>query len=261
MIKHAWSLVFFTVLGQLGAGLYLMHKILLLFGGFSESGIHSNSRKFLIISLIISLVALLISFSHLGHPKNAIYALSNFRSSWLSREVFFLSAFIGIMLFEILFTIRIENSGIRTFFISVLGIAVSLALVYTMVRLYQLETVPSWNSAYTFFHFYNSALLGGALLVMLGGVLKANPAINYVVLALMIIQAAILLSSPIVTGKINYLPFLFYGVLIIAQLAYLLKAIPETGSTYLPVFYLVCFIAGLLIERYLFYASYKSVGI
>ncbi|MDX1285232.1 MAG: DmsC/YnfH family molybdoenzyme membrane anchor subunit, partial [Draconibacterium sp.] len=167
MIKHAWSLVFFTVLGQMGAGLYLGQKLILCYNRLFNSGIQLNSRRLLLFSFVLSLLALIVSFSHLGNPKNAFFALSNFRNSWLSKEIFFLSAFIGIMLFELVFANWFESSDKRELIISIVGSIISVAFIFSMIRLYRLETVPVWNSNYTFFNFYNTAFLGGLLILLL----------------------------------------------------------------------------------------------
>ena len=261
MIKHAWSLVFFTVLGQMGAGLYLVHKLLILVGGTGSMDIQANSKRLLLISFIISILALGISFSHLGSPKNAIYALSNLRSSWLSREVFFLSAFAVVMLFEILFTRWTGHSNIREIFVGIIGTGISLAFLYTMVRLYQLETVPTWSSSYTLFHFFNTACLGGLLILLLFNTLKSSQFHLYLIPAMVILQLVIFLSYNTFSNTINYLPLLFYGLVILLLLVQFTRIVPEQGNLYLKVLATLCFVTGLLLERYLFYASYKSIGI
>ena len=124
MIKHAWSLVFFTVLGQMGAGLYLVHKLVLSYGRFFNSGIQLNSKRLLMISVVISVIAFIISFSHLGNPRNVIFALANIKNSWLSREILFLAVFIGIMAIEIILKKWLSNSNTRDLVVSSIGIFV-----------------------------------------------------------------------------------------------------------------------------------------
>lgn len=260
MIKHAWSLVFFTVLGQLGAGLYIMQKVMSFVGRYSASEIQHGTRRFLLLSLIISILALFISFSHLGHPKNAIFALSNIKTSWLSREVFFLSAFIGIMAMELFFERWLGLASIRENVLSLLAIGIAVAFVFTMVKLYQLETVPSWNSTYTLLHFFNSALLGGAILYVLSDTSMPKSTQLFILIALAAFQILILFVSPSIVNKINYVSLLLYGVVIMLMLLQVLKGFPQQAFLVIKVLCAACFLGGLFVERYQFYAAYRSVG-
>lgn len=261
MIKHAWSLVFFTVLGQLGAGLYLGHKLILLLNRFSTNGLQPGSKKMVIISGLLSLLALIVSFTHLGHPKNAFFALSNFRSSWLSKEIFFLAVFLGIILFELVFANSINESNTREFAYAAIGMFVSIAFVFSMIKLYQLETVPGWNTNYTFFNFYNTALLGGFLILLLNNTLKLSPAFNYTILILAFAQVLFFYPFASTIPKISYLPLLFYGLLLISCIVELLGWIPEKGKTFSGMLNIIFFVLGIMFERYVFYATYESVGV
>ena len=99
----AWSIIFFTSASGLGLGL----------AGWIVLGILDLSRfaHLLFVSgftfgLIVA--GLLSSTLHLGHPERAWRALSQWRSSWLSREgvlaiivlaalsAWFLSVFLGV---------------------------------------------------------------------------------------------------------------------------------------------------------------------
>ena len=77
----AWSIIFFTSISGLGLGL----------AGFIVLGL-VNLTLFLHFSVAMSVVfgligtGLLSSTLHLGHPERAWRALSQWRSSWLSRE-------------------------------------------------------------------------------------------------------------------------------------------------------------------------------
>ena len=76
----AWSIIFFTSISGLGLGL----------AGFIVLGL-VNLTLFLHFSVAMSAVfgligaGLLSSTLHLGHPERAWRALSQWRSSWLSR--------------------------------------------------------------------------------------------------------------------------------------------------------------------------------
>jgi len=261
MIKHAWSLVFFTVLGQMGAGLYIGHKLILIYNRFFSFEIQLNSKKILLLSVILSVLALIISFTHLGNPKNAVFALSNFRNSWLSKEIFFLAIFIGIVLLELVFTLWISESTAREITYSAIGIIVSVAFIFSMIKLYQLETVPVWDSNYTFFNFYNTALLGGLLILLLQNTVRADQSFNYAVLIFVFTQ--IILFFPFVSSipGISYIPLLFYCLILVSCIVDLFGLIPIKGKSLSSILNILFFSFGILFERYIFYASYKSVGI
>jgi anaerobic dimethyl sulfoxide reductase subunit C (anchor subunit) len=261
MIKHAWSLVFFTVLGQMGAGLYLVHNLVSYYSRFFNSGIQLNSRRLLFISFALSALALVISFTHLGNPRNAIFALSNFKYSWLSREIFFLAAFIGILLLEIMFANWVTKSHTIELIYSFIGVLVSVAFIFSMIRLYQLETVPAWNSSYTFLNFYNSALLGGVLILLLSTTFKPWNGLVYILLVLLLTQLVLFYPSLSSDSKITYLPIVFYGLAFLISLSYRTSFIPDQSKSWINLIMVLFFSLGIIIERYIFYASYKNVGV
>jgi len=261
MIKHAWSLVLFTALGQVGAGLYLVHKLFLFYKRFFNSRIQLNSRKLLLISFALSALALIISFTHLGNPRNAIFALSNFKNSWLSKEIFFLAAFLGVLLVEIIVAKWLTKSFPFELIYSVVGILFSAAFIFSMVKLYQLETVPSWNSSYTFVNFYNSGLLGGVLILIMNTPSKPWNGIVYILLVLLLVQLISIYPSISSTNKIAYLPVIFYGLVSLISIGYLISIVSIEKKSWIGLIMVLCFSFGMLVERYIFYASFKSVGV
>ncbi|MBF0391553.1 MAG: dimethyl sulfoxide reductase anchor subunit [Alphaproteobacteria bacterium] len=80
----AFSIIFFTTAAGAGYGL------LFLLGLMAPSGALPDSRGFAIVALALALglvtAGLLASMVHLGRPERAWRALSQWRSSWLSRE-------------------------------------------------------------------------------------------------------------------------------------------------------------------------------
>ncbi len=96
-MNPAFSVIFLTTLIGAGQGLFLA-----LFTGQSyalfnllpkqEGGFYAVGS---FISLILLAAGLAASFFHLGHPERAWRAASQWRTSWLSREVIVLPAFMG----------------------------------------------------------------------------------------------------------------------------------------------------------------------
>jgi anaerobic dimethyl sulfoxide reductase subunit C (anchor subunit) len=119
----------------------------------------------LAVSGALAIAALAVSLLHLGRPGNAWRSLGNLRTSWLSREILFMSLFTvgwaGFFLLEVLGASASIVEGVA------LGTgAVGVALVYAMGRVYRLRTVPSWDSVRTTLGFLLTALILGTLTVL-----------------------------------------------------------------------------------------------
>jgi anaerobic dimethyl sulfoxide reductase subunit C (anchor subunit) len=120
-------------------------------------------------------LALAVSLLHLGRPFRAWRALSNLRSSWLSREVLLASLF--LVTAGITAPLRFAPPG-SSFWMGVAdGVAALLgfALLWCMVGAYRLRTVPAWDTWITAAAFFNSAPLLGTLGTALGLALSPAP--------------------------------------------------------------------------------------
>lgn len=153
----AISVIFFTVASGAGFGL-----IFLLGLGFPVGG--GAGRAFL-VSLIgggLAVAGLLASTFHLGHPERAWRALSQWRSSWLSREG--IAAIVTLLLFAI-YALVWMVTGAR---FMVLGLLVALGAattVFTTAMIYaQLKTVPQWKTPLTPVVYLGFSLCSGWLL-------------------------------------------------------------------------------------------------
>lgn len=150
------SVIIFTSLSGLGFGLMAW----LGFGFPNVSGI--TAFVFFFIAYGLAVGGLLSSTFHLGTPKNAIKAFSQWRTSWLSRE--------GVMSIISLLVMAIYALGIIFFnqrwqFFGWVGAIFSLITIYTTSMIYgQMKTVPRWNMDLTPVLFLLYAIAGGALL-------------------------------------------------------------------------------------------------
>ncbi len=98
-MNPAFSVIFLTTLIGAGQGLFLalfteqsyavFHLLPRQEGGFYGMGS--------LIALMLLAAGLAASFFHLGHPERAWRAASQWRTSWLSREVIALPAFMGVV--------------------------------------------------------------------------------------------------------------------------------------------------------------------
>jgi len=100
-MNPAFSVIFLTTLIGAGQGLFLA-----IYGVELATALHllaiKNSATLFIwgsaFSLVLTGLGLIASFFHLGHPERAWRAAAMWRSSWLSREVIALPAFMALVL-------------------------------------------------------------------------------------------------------------------------------------------------------------------
>ncbi len=94
----AFSVIFLTTLIGAGQGLFLALYTGQLYSVFNVLPTQ-NSQQFYalgsLLALIFLIAGLVSSFFHLGHPERAWRSAAMWRTSWLSREVIVLPAFIG----------------------------------------------------------------------------------------------------------------------------------------------------------------------
>lgn len=99
----AFSVIFLTTLLGIGQGLFLALVTAQLYIAFNLV-IVDEPAQFYVVGTFISLaflgLGLIASFFHLGHPERAMKTITQWRTSWLSREVIALPAF---MLFVTLY--------------------------------------------------------------------------------------------------------------------------------------------------------------
>ena len=95
----AFSVIFLTTLIGAGQGLFLAlmtAEAFMFIGGLApqDDGFFAHGS---LISLGLLVAGLAASFFHLGHPERAWRSAAMWRTSWLSREVIALPAFMGIV--------------------------------------------------------------------------------------------------------------------------------------------------------------------
>lgn len=150
------SVIIFTTLSGLGFGL-------LAFLGLDIPHVRGGSAfAFFVIAYGLAVGGLLASTFHLGNKKNAIYAFSQWRSSWLSREgiaaVFTLLVFAPVALGKIFLGAQMPVLGL-------IGSLGAVATVFTTSMIYaQMRTIPRWRQPIVPAMFLFHMLAGGALL-------------------------------------------------------------------------------------------------
>ena len=154
--RGEWSLVFFTLLTQMAVGSFSVWGLMWVFASSDISIPVNFSQSILGATLLLLVLGGMFAFWHLGNPFRAGYALSNLRSSWLSREGL-LSGCFGLFVFWMFSAQNINISKI------ILTITCGFLLVLSISRLYMLRTVPVWNNLGTPATFFCSTVLLGVI--------------------------------------------------------------------------------------------------
>jgi len=171
-MRPALSVVFLTTLIGVGQGFFLALFTQQSYALFDLLP-HQDARFYgwgSLLALVFALAGLIASFFHLGHPERAWRTATQWRTSWLSREVIFLPAFMGILFLygishlsgfdPVMVTLP---SGLNIHATIVLGWAgtilafalfVSTAMIYACLRF-----LREWHSPLTVINFI---LFGGA---------------------------------------------------------------------------------------------------
>jgi len=286
--KRDWSLVFFTTLAQWSVGiiLFLTWPVIVNHDSSFLFNTGPSLANPVLLALILIASATVSSFLHLGNPMNAPKALNNLSGSWLSREVLTIGIFSASLVFILLTGWGSDNPRYLKYLMA-LGSMSGLALLWTMIRIYVMPTIPAWNSWYTPVSFVSTALSLGLVTLL---VLQANGQVNvagHITRSASIALAAMLLievgsgfahqswlrrldrgmDDLVFDSGIFYRVFLFRMALLIIALVIIVVAIPDTsilkgltGPSWLyPLFALI--LLQELIGRLLFYSTYFRAGV
>ncbi len=143
-MRPAFSVIFFTTVSGAGYGLLVLICLLYWFGaapmgsGFSAGGL---GLAFVFIS-----AGLLSSTLHLKHPERAWRALSQWRSSWLSREGVFAIATYGPFLLLAYGWTVLGSDGILFKLAALVTMVLSLVTVNCTAMIYaSLKSIDAWS--------------------------------------------------------------------------------------------------------------------
>lgn len=159
------SLVIFTLLSQMAVGIFLtvggLHTWIALQTNLRIANLFTD--RILLTAGPLVILGMLASFFHLGSPLNAWRAISNLRTSWLSREILCASLFAGLGgLFALVQWFKLGPFALRLP-LAWLAALSGLGLIYSMGRVYMLRSVPPWNSRFTLLSFFITTTLLGSL--------------------------------------------------------------------------------------------------
>ena len=163
-MNPAYSVILFTTASGAGYGLLALLGLVGFNHGTTSSQTFALTTAFIALALITS--GLLSSTLHLGHPERAWRALSQWRSSWLSREgvaaiatypvaLFFIATWSGLLDAPAL----IKPLGILTIIICTVTV-ICTAMIYRSLR-----TIRQWNHKLVVPVYLAFALATGATLL------------------------------------------------------------------------------------------------
>lgn len=160
------TLVVFTTLAPSGAVALSIMAGVLLFAKLDDDA-RARIDKFMCIPLVVAMVGLIASATHLGNPANALYVFLHVGSSPLSNEVLSAVAFLACSGLYWLYSFSVKP--VRWLQRALLAlIAVTGVAFVTMVSLaYSVETITTWDLPTVPVSLWMNALMGGPLLAAL----------------------------------------------------------------------------------------------
>lgn len=164
MNLREWALPVYTILLQLAIGsllmLWMIRAVKISQLGLSET---DNIVKIpLLIIFFTIIVAMIGAHFHLSQPFRSFLAVSNFRTSWLSREIVFTLCFFlttGGLLFLQWF---VPGGAGRKNVLGWTAILFGLIVIFCMSQIYLLPTQAAWNTPFTVVSFYITMVFLGS---------------------------------------------------------------------------------------------------
>lgn len=167
-MKPALSIILFTTIGGAAQGIAVVAAAATLAGRAP----HAAIPLMLWTAAVMLVVALIASFFHLGHPLRAWRAVLMWRTSWMSREVLALPAFIALIAaWAAMSAFGSLDSGVSNV-LAVLTIAGALllwyctAMIYACIRFIQEWAHPLTIVNYTMLGLASGLVASGALAMM-----------------------------------------------------------------------------------------------
>lgn len=266
------SLVIFSVAMQMAVGLFFWMAVT------KSRQKEFNLKTPALAALILTAVAMLASLGHLGTPLRAFNALMNLGSSWLSREIILVGAFLIVAAAALHFEHRGAEEGTKKACYW-LGTVVGFCGIISMAMVYMRTVIPAWGTWYTMADFLlTSLILGGSLLLVLAkadeNTMAKVTGIPYGIMALVLLYAALSIpymaglsagggaaaaSANLMVGKYQLLLIAKWLLVFVgAMLGLYAQREQDKASSYLS-WALAALAVGVIAGRYLFYAT--GIGI
>ena len=170
-MNPAFSVIVFTTIAGAAQGLVVALALAVL-GGL-DLGVPFLGNA-LVVAAAMLVVGLAASFLHLGRPERAWRAAMMWRTSWLSREVIVLPAFIGIVVLWWLALRVSAPAPLAQWLLPLAALAVAALLWYCTAMIYAcLRFIEEWSHPLTLVNFVLTGLASGLLLACALGAIAA----------------------------------------------------------------------------------------
>jgi anaerobic dimethyl sulfoxide reductase subunit C (anchor subunit) len=167
------SLVVFTTLAPSGAVAFLLMSLPLLAGRGrvtrreGDAGRQSRRlEKALYVPILLTLVGLVASASHLGTPSNALYVLSRIGTSPLSNEVLAVIVFLGFACVYWLYSFALRPARSLQVALLLLADVMTVVFVVSVGLAYSVKTIVTWSNAFVPASLALTAVVGGPLVAL-----------------------------------------------------------------------------------------------
>ncbi|MEG1517025.1 MAG: DmsC/YnfH family molybdoenzyme membrane anchor subunit [Raoultibacter sp.] len=277
------TLVLFTTLAPSGTVAFIIMSLVLLCAPLDEAA-RRRINQFLCIPLVVTLVGLVASATHLGNPANALYVLLGVGRSPLSNEVFAAVFFLGLagtywlISFSEAPRVRFQKGWL------IPTVLAGLVLVSAIAFAYAADTIISWNTVYVPLSLWLNALVGGPILALASlriAHFEEAQGVRGRILCLIAVVALLaniigyVLQNATLASTVNsfasaadmvpYYPAMIAGFGVLAAAGIVLAARPCSSAKkrYFSFDAIACVLvfAGIFIMRFGFYMMYLTAGI
>lgn len=281
MIFHEWSLIFFTVLAQTAVGGYLLVSSRALAMGHSVEKINSYKVPMFVLWAIMG-IGFIFSTTHLGSPLRAFNAFNQLGTAWLSNEVFFGAAFFAVGGLQWLLSVLKKGGANLQKALMVVAMVLGAIFMYSMVKVYMIDTVPTWFNIYTPISFVMTIVVAGLLLSQFVFVSAKDSRFsidrNIAILAIVAIalsllatigkanligdiQSSVVKASELVDGLGSYL-LIQVALLMLGLLFWIVPLVNKSSVSSITLSVaLVLVLASELVGRGLFYSLHMTSGL
>ena len=161
------TLVLFTTLAPSGAVAYLIMGLPVLVGR-AQDEVARRLNRWSCLPLVVTMVGLIASATHLGTPSNALYVFTGVGRSPLSTEVFAAVIFLALAgVFWLYSFAERPHVGLQRGLLAAIDVAI-VAFVVAVAFAYNVDTILTWSLPLVPVSLLLNALLGGPLLALVG---------------------------------------------------------------------------------------------
>lgn len=161
------TLVLFTTMAPSGAVAYLIMGLPVLTGR-ARGEAAQRLNRLSCLPLVVTMVGLIASATHLGNPSNALYVFTGVGRSPLSTEVFSAVIFLALAgVFWLYSFAEHPRIGLQRALLAAIDVAI-VAFVVAVAFAYHVDIILTWSLPLVPVSLLLNALLGGPLLALVG---------------------------------------------------------------------------------------------